>query len=139
MKTNDMIMVKSGDLDNWKERIFLYQNPNNKEFVCVDDKDEEAYRKGEYGYSRIYWEYGEEIPKPEYIPYDSVEEFLDRLPYGLVRFGNEKDPSRIVDVDEDTVYIAEGCNISEYDFEEFLSDYKWFSDGSPCGKLKGGN
>jgi len=75
----------------------------------------------------------------EYVPYESIDDFRQRMPDGLVRFKNDEFPSKVIAFDEEYVYIYENCNLSEHTFEDFLKHYTWFSDGSPCGKLKEDN
>ena len=135
MKTGDRILVRKDGSGKWSERIFLYKNPVNKKFVCVAESDEEAYRKGGNSYNEIGWVYAIEIP--EYIPYDSVDDFKDRLSDGLVLRGNNTAPDRIVCVSEiDGLYIANGIGTYRTSYKEFLENCRWFSDGAPCGKLK---
>ena len=130
---------------------------SNSSDICrlksIDKEDDAPFIDGEsdYGWTCIIIK--KEEPQPRYVPFESMEEFVER--YGEVRdfaefnsfednlfqcgmwlktYGNEKPTYRLVSRIE-----YKGVRIPEHGFftwEELLSRGFLFLNDTPCGKLK---
>lgn len=70
-----------------------------------------------------------EPPKPEYVPFESMEEFMPHCDK-WVRVKGQSELSRVILLNNNGLHI----DGSYYDWKRAFN-YLEFSDGTPCGKL----
>jgi hypothetical protein len=121
---------------DWRKRIHI-ETFKDGACLCVTSGSEEMYIDN-IGYLTHRWgpDQWREIKEPEYVPYESVEDFKDRLADGLVLAKKGFYPQRIVSTGSNCVWVAKRDETEEIYFDSLFECYTWYSDGAPCGKIK---
>ena len=130
LKIGDDILVKCDNFDDWEKRIFV-KNGKDDSVICVHNNDSNAFKNGIH-FNTIPWRYYKIPQEPEWMPFDSDDS--DKL------IGNP-----VINIKTGNYYlitVIQGCGVSIhnnfYNFNELLANFT-FTDGSHCGKLKGGS
>lgn len=124
----------------WEKRILLQKIAGGK-CLCVAEGYEETYIDSDTSTFVVdscrasEWR---EIKELEYVPYESIEDFKDRLAGGLVLVKKGFYPQRIVSTGSNCVWVAKRDETEEIYFDSLFEFYIWYSDGAPCGKIKEG-
>jgi hypothetical protein len=128
LQIGDDILVKYYDYNDWIKKIFIKKGKDDT-IICCNMCDEERFLSGKSFNTEMFNIY--KIPQePEYIPFDfsDAAELICR-PVIDIHIGNYN----LIRIVTDS---GVSVNDSFYYFDELLAIFT-FTDGSPCGKLKG--
>ena len=128
------VEVRDENCDKWEKRIII-DNFSNGKCLCSINDDSDDYQKGNPYRTKIwnYWREIEEPKKPQYVPFDTVQECFDALADKWITNNVLRAKIKAFDFEAGGGYLK--VNNEWLCFDALFKYWKQL-DGTPCGKLK---